>query len=432
MRYLFVFITILLVSCVDPIELRIVSTTDQIVVDGVLTNLPEPQIIRLNRSVADPFTGRFGTLPLTKATVQIVDDAKRVYGANETVDGSYQFPSDFKGEPGRSYQLRVVLSDGTRLESSAQKMPDVVPIQTTTARFSTTSLPSSRYGGYRAGHDVFVSTQDPANTKDFYRWDVITYEKQLWCRSCNQGVYAVYAIIPRRYALGNQYVSGTEVFEDCFSPRSYGTSDEPPIDRTDYTYDYHCRTNCWEIVRSYSLNLFSDVNSNGGAISQRKVGEVPYLAYGPCLAVVRQATLTADAFGFYRLLQEQSQNTGGVADTPPTALIGNIKVLDDKPVSVIGFFAATAVSEKRLWLDRKDTQGPPFGATDPTGPPQQEGEDLFYALNRRRLNPEPPPPYTGIRAAPKVLIFGGPPRVPTAVCVPSDTRTPIKPNGWRD
>jgi hypothetical protein len=425
------FIVSCLTACVDLVELPVRATNDIIVVDGMVTSLPEPQIIRLNRSRADPVTGRFGTLPVTKAVVSIVVDSMQTIAAHETVDGSYQMPSDFRGIPGHAYQLRISLPEGTSLQSTRQNMPGTVPIQQTKFQFSQTSLPVGQYSGFRAGHDVSITTQDPVGTRNYYRWDLLQYEKQEWCRSCTQGVYAVFNIIPRSYMFGNQFVSGTELFEDCFAPTPYGDFFEPPIDKTYYNYDYACRTQCWEIVRSYTLNLFDDINSNGGLINQRKIGQVPYLTYGPCLAVIRQSSLTAGAYQFYKLLEEQTQNSGGVADIPPTALVGNIAVTTGKPVSVVGFFAANAVSEKRQWLDRKDTQGIPLGAIDSNGAQLQENEILFYALNQRRPSPEPPPPYTGIRQQPKILIFGGPPRVPTAICVPSDTRTPFMPEGWR-
>lgn len=44
----------LLLSCVDPEDLNLPGKVDIIVVDGTVTNLAEPQTIRLNRSKADP------------------------------------------------------------------------------------------------------------------------------------------------------------------------------------------------------------------------------------------------------------------------------------------------------------------------------------------------------------------------------------------
>lgn len=426
-------IAVLLTGCVDPVDLTIDATVDLIVVDGTITNLAEPQIIRLNRSKADRLTGRFGTVPITKATVQVTVDSSRIVYAYETVDGSYQLPSDFKGQVGHAYQLRFWLIEGTEYVSSTQIMPAVPTIQQVYARFNPTSLPADEHNGYRLGHDFFVDTKDPADQHNYYRWDLTLYEKQDWCRSCVQGVYAVNNIIPRKYMFGSYYVSGTEPFEDCFVPVTYsGDFGSPNIDKSYYVYDYPCRTQCWEIIRNYKLNLFDDVYSNGGLISKQKVGQAPYYTRSPCLVVVRQGSLTRDTYQYLKLLQNQTQNTGGLADTPPTALSGNVRKVSNGEIGVIGYFSTSAVSQVNYWLDRKDVQGVPLGATDPTGPSQNGGEELFYALNKRRPNLEPSPPYTGPRPTPKILIFGGPLRVPTAVCVPSDSRTPFRPDGWRD
>ena len=52
-------VALLPLGCVDPEEVAFNATINVVVVDGTITNLAEPQSIRLNRSKADPFTGRF-------------------------------------------------------------------------------------------------------------------------------------------------------------------------------------------------------------------------------------------------------------------------------------------------------------------------------------------------------------------------------------
>ena len=130
----------LLTSCVDPLDLSSRGTVNVVVVDGTITNLIEPQIIRLNRSKADPLTGRFGTRPITKATVEVVADSTQIIYAHETVDGAYQLPNDFRGQIGHSYQLQFYLLDGTEYRSSPQIMQAVPPIARVYARFNGKSL----------------------------------------------------------------------------------------------------------------------------------------------------------------------------------------------------------------------------------------------------------------------------------------------------
>lgn len=407
----------LLFACVDQLPLTQPGTVDVVVVDATITNLAETQVIRLSRSRADPFTGRFGTVPLTKATVEVVEDSARAIRCQETVTGSYELPPTFRGQTGHAYQLRFELDNGVRYVSNQQIMPPISPIDDIRVRFTPQSLSGSRFGGVRAAHDVYLTTQDPANSRNFYRWDWALYERQEWCRSCFQGVYAVYGILPKVYLFGSYFVSGTQLYEDCFTP-PYDPQG-PGVSGGNWYYDYSCRTQCWEIIRNYNLDLFDDKLSNGGLIAGRKVAQLPFLQRNGALATIRQSSLTSDAYQFYKLLQQQTQNTGGLADTPPTALVGNVRNRANDRENVVGFFTASGVSTYTHWLDRKDTSGPAPG--------------LFAALNDyREPDPEPSPPYTGARPSPRILIWGGPPRVPTAVCVPSDSRTPFKPEGWRD
>ncbi len=420
-------------ACVDPVSVDSQQQNDILIVDGTITNLAEPQRIRINRSVADRLTGRFGTLPVTKATVDVVTDSAQVSVATETTDGTYQLPADFRGQVGHAYQLRFTLSDGSRYVSTQQVMQPVPPISQVTAQFSNTSLPTGQLNGYRAGHTLNVQSQDPAGQHNYYRWDWLLYERQYWCRSCVQGVYSVYKILPNIYKDRDYFVTGDEVYEDCFNPPAGQASyDAPDVPKDYWIYDYPCRSACWQILRGYTINVFDDLYSNGGIISRQSVAQIPFYAPQPALVDIRQLSLTADAYRYYKLFADQTQTTGGLADTPPTALVGNVRSTTGNPLAVVGYFTASAVSLVHYWLDRKDTQGVSFGATDPAGAPSGTGDALFYALNLRRPMAEPPPPYQGGRDVPKIRLWPTTDRPPTAPCLLSDNRTPFKPEGWRD
>jgi len=423
-------------ACVDPQDLILRGTVDILVVDGTITNLAEPQSIRLNRSRADRLTGRFGTLPITKATVEIVVDSAQVISCPETTDGRYELPSNFKGQVGHAYQLRFTLSDGTAYASSQQVMLAVPPVSSVSAQFNPQSLPPQQFAGYTAGHDIFVDSQDPADQHNYYRWEWTLYERQYWCKTCQKGVYTVYKVLPGQTKDFEYFVTGRELYEDCFTPKPTTdgqiTDGTPPVPDGDWYYDYRCQTSCWEILRGNDIVIFDDKYINGGAIARQPVAHIPYYTYEPALVDVRQSSLTADAYRYYKLFQDQTQNTGGLADTPPTLPRGNVQQVGNRETAVVGYFTVSAVSLYHHWLDRKDTQGVPYGALDPSGPHNEPGDDLFFALNRRRPFPEPSPPYIGSRPRPKIMIWPNADRPPVVPCYLSDQKTPYKPEGWRD
>ena len=422
-----------MLACVDPENVVIQGTNDILVVDGTITNLAEPQLLTLYRAQADRLTGRAGQLPVTQARVEVVVDSTRVVAAHETTDGHYQLPADFKGQIGHAYQLRFMLSDGTRYVSTQQVMPAVAPITKVRAEFNPKSLSTPLGGFYTAGHDLFIESQDPAEQHNYYRWSWILYERQYWCRTCVKGVYALHKVLAGVYKDQYYFVAGNEPTEDCFTPPpGYAAYDAPYVPDGHWYYDYACRTNCWEILYGYDITVFDDTYTNGNLITKQRIAQVPFYDYQPGLVDIRQFGLTADAYRYYKLFQDQTQNTGNLVDTPPTALGGNVHEVTNPQVICVGYFTASAVSLVHYWLDRQDTQGVAYGALDPEGPHSNLGDDLFYALNQRRTNPEPPPPYQGGRNAPNVRIWPNTDRPPTAPCLQSDNRTPFKPEGWRN
>src|SRR4051812_46887509 len=99
-------IFLFMVSCVDSVDILNRGTVNVVVVEGTITNLSEPQVIRLNRSKADPLTGRFGSTPLTRVTVSVIVDSSQVISFTESDSGTYEAPNDFIGKIGHSYQLQ--------------------------------------------------------------------------------------------------------------------------------------------------------------------------------------------------------------------------------------------------------------------------------------------------------------------------------------
>ena len=392
-------VALLVTACVDPLDITLRERVNVIVVDGTITNLAESQVVRLNRSKSDSLTGRFGTLPLTKATVEILVDSSQVIPMTETEAGRYQAPTDFVGRVGHVYQLRFTLNDGSRYASAPEVMPAVPPITNVSTGFNPTSLRAQLYDGtlnpYRGANDFFVDGQDPADQHNYYRWDWKLWEKQGWCHTCVQGFYFINSPIDNK------------PYEDCF-PDDQGKNGY-------FVNEYACRTACWEIIRNFDLNLFDDQLSNGSLIQRRRVAQIPYYQGRGCLVEIRQTSLTQKAYSYYKLFDEQTQRNGGLADSPPTALVGNVRNMANSRENVVGYFTASAVAPVRQWLDRKQNTGNYPG--------------LFRGLTGLEPSPEELniDPNTG-KQKPNVTFRP----TPTAVCVESDTRTPNKPEGWRD
>ncbi len=64
--------------------------------------------------------------------------------------------------------------------------------------------------------------------------------------------------------------------------------------------------------------------------------------------LLKQIALTNTAFVYWNQLQTQSQESGGLYNTQPYELKGNIKCIDDENEKVIGIFSASSVKSKRF------------------------------------------------------------------------------------
>ncbi|MCY7353098.1 MAG: DUF4249 domain-containing protein [Cytophagaceae bacterium] len=382
----FVVATACLTGCIEPFDTGFVSSVNLIVVEGVITDADQPQFILLSRSKGDSLTGRPGYQPINGARVEVLVDSTQVVSCQQTAPGLYQLPDGFRGRPGHRYQLRFTLTNGTRYASSVETMPAVPPIQNVYDRFNAQSIPTDKFGIFQAANDVFIDLQDPADVRNYYRWDWMLWERQEVCHSCQNGEYYI------NDAKGN-------LLEDCIpDPKSFGYV--MPIFR-----DYVCRTPCWEILFSAQLKLFADIYTDGGPLTEWRVAQIPYYQYTPCLVEIRQLALTAGAYRYYKLLDDQTQKTGSLVDTPPAPLVGNVRNLTNEREHVIGYFTASGVFQVRYWLDRRANTGP--------------GDlSLFKFLNGREPSIVLGSPFRG--------------RPPLAVCVPGAGRTPIKPEGWKE
>lgn len=378
-------------TCTDKFDPKLNPNTDLLVVDGIITDLPETQVIRLSRSRSN----RDSTVstPLTKATVEVLINGQVMsLRENAKEPGSYQLPDGFRGRVGDRYQLRFTTAPGTRYESTTEQMTPVPAIQKIYDQFNPRGIENVTKDGYIPSNDIYVDFQDPAGERNFYLWRWTQYEPQTWCASCRQG----------RYYLTDL---GSELTGGCVPDAKLGTFER---------FEYTCFQYCWDIFYNTDVNIFADQFANGRPQVARPVAKIPLRQTNPTLVVVQQLSLSVDAYRYYRLFADQTQNTGTLADSPPAPTAGNVRNIADDRENVVGYFSASSVSENRYYLDRRNTQG---GLLD----------GLFFYQTGRSPNVEPPRVTGPIPVT--LSIYGQ--GVPSAICVQSRNRTPIAPKGFR-
>lgn len=372
-------------SCVSPYEFNATFDEKILLVEGNLSNKDDEQLIFVRQSEPDGFGQTGLAIGLDDLQVEILVNNKESikFTPLATRKGAYKAPKGFFAKPGNSYKLVIVKPTGEQYESSEEKLISVAPVSKVYQKINIIGAPGT--AKYEATHSVFLDTKDPANETNFYQWSYALYESQDICRTCEP---------QERYYINNTTYKypGTCV------------KDLPQFLRN-VIYDYQCSGPCFEIKYSNKVNVLSDEASNGLTITAREIATIPfYQANAGALFVIKQRGISPQAYRYFKTLVDQNQNSGGLADTPPAPLIGNIKNVKDPQQIVTGYFTVAAESEYRYWLDRSDTQN--LGL-NPIG------------LLERKVNLEVPS-------------AADPTRPPFAPCIESYTRTQTKPIGWKN
>ncbi|WP_026994302.1 DUF4249 domain-containing protein [Flectobacillus major] len=391
---LFLLFCIGLLSCVETYDVEINTSKGYLLVDGVLTDLNEPQVITISRTLEDASfssseysasirSKETTTLPVTQAQVKVVVNDKETLELTEIEPGYYQLPNGFRGKVGNTYQLMFLTTDGKRYTSSVEKMLPVPTIKNIYDEFNPKGIKSAFPGSEQiACNNIYVDFDDTANEKNFYRWRWVNWEIQTICETCRQGKYYLYE-------------TGNGITGDCYRDLTLLGNN---------LYDYSCDNLCWDIFYSSDINIQSDIYTDGQSQKGKLAAQIPLIQSNASLVSVQQMSLTPNAYRNLKLLQDQSVNTGTLADTPPAPIKSNVNNIKDEQELVLGFFTVSSVSEIRFNLTRKNTSGGAYN-------------NIFKTINNRDAIYEEP--------------SNERPYIPLAICKKSRKRTPSMPQGWK-
>lgn len=361
-------------SCVEPFEITFQHGHKILTVDATITDSDEEQLFSIAES--ESRNSVIYSFPVSGAKVEVLVDRVETVSLTEKTPGIYALPASFRVKKGSVYKLFFEKADGTKYESAEELMTSVPEIKKVYDEFRMEGIKTG--AGYDPASYVFIDADDPADEKNNYVWSWRLWEKQIICKSCSNGRYFV-----------SPPPDGQCVYEEKYK--------EVPF------FDYACDGNCWDIFYNTSLNVFSDVFSNGKSIIGRVVAKIPYYSEKGALIEIKQQSVTPAAYRYLKLLTDQGQNTGSLVDTPPAAVIGNITNMTTPDEPIAGFFMVSGVRTVRYWLSRENALN--SGAV-PTG------------ILGHKLNYEPN------------SVFPDPPRPPLAPCKPGRFRANVEPEGW--
>ena len=291
-------------SCKKPYAPPAIQEDNKfLVIDGALVNsIDSPSVFTFSR-----------TIKLTDTTTASSPEP----GANVSVEGNTGETFAFTEMPGGIYKSNPLLlnsADKYRLKiitaSGDLYLSDFVEVRQTPAIDSIT---------WQQQNDVtiYANTHDPSNSTTYYRWDFIEtwqYRSQL------------------ESELGQK--NGMIFYAD-----------------TDTTQMY----NCWSSAYSTNISVGSSVALGNDVISMAPVNlilqnsEKIGIRYS---ILVKQYAITDKAYQYFQILKKNTENLGSIFDAQPTQLSGNIHSVNNPSEIVIGYFTASSVQQKRIFINR--------------------------------------------------------------------------------
>jgi hypothetical protein len=312
--YLFILTALLFLhGCIEryhPDEEEL--STGTVVVTAHLTGKPGIQTIQLSRSSTINYPEYD---PLSGCYVEVVrlDGVSREF--TESAPGYY---SCFLDEPfletGREFGLVMVLPDGTRYESEYESLRPAVDIDAVywERQAKHTSDPEVVLDGIQ----FYIDFEMDKEAGRYLRWELEeTYE-------IHNPEYTFYMVdLERKEKLAPDSI----IFGTCWI-----TEGIPRL----YTMDLEHVEG--DIYRQMPLNYVST--------EFRRL----YIRYS---LLVRQFSLSREAFWYWDELGKNTQSKGGMFDKQPAVTPGNICNVDDGDEMVLGYFSMSGLSEKRIFVD---------------------------------------------------------------------------------
>ncbi len=295
---LLIFAGFLIAGCVKPFDSpnRPIDTT-LLVVDGMFI-AGDSSSFRLSR--AHSLSDTSIAAPVDNATLRI--ESRQGEDLIFTNRGNGNYHLDKNTVPlGSSYRLLITTSDGKEYASDNVEMrrsPEIDSLQ------------------WDQQKDVFIylKMHDISNSTRYYKWD---------------------------------FIETVEYHTAFDSHLDFAGDSLIFIEPEDYRYTCYNTFNSAEILIGSSSGLSSDVISHQQITRVANDNSRIGVRYS---ILVRQYALTAEAYLYWNLVRQNSEQIGGLFDPQPAQLKSNIHNLDSPDELVLGYFSASSLTSKRLFI----------------------------------------------------------------------------------
>ena len=296
-------------SCVDEYWPELDKYENLLVIDGYISNEPGPYTIKLSLSSK---VEEIKIIPVSNAMVTIMNDQGVSEVLTESEAGTYVTSiNGIQGQIGRKYKIAIITADGKSYSSEFEKLLQPTEIESINAQLEYREQENIAHN--LAGYQFYLNTFQAISDTNYYLTKL-------------EATYKYKADFLIRYIF-----DGTlRPFENSDSLQTcWKTYNVPQI----YTYSTLNLTE--PVIRNYPL-LYVDTET-----------DKLYIRYS---LLVQQFSLSESAYQFWSQVKENSYDQGGLYNTQPYQVRGNISNTNDPEEPVLGYFMSAGISKKRIFV----------------------------------------------------------------------------------
>lgn len=307
----FLLMALLVSSCIKPFNPDVnPRDVQKYVITGQLTDDGSLQILNISKTslIGDP-----KYLPVTGCSVKILDNKGNEFPMQDMGLGDYTtMINPGLILPGISYKVKLTTPTGDVIESDFDQLTDCPKVDS--IYFLRKDLPGNNPAQLTRGIQFYVDLNAAGSESHYYRWEAV----ETW---------EYHAEYPLEW-----YYDGTV---HKVSPPDYS------------------RQICWSTLKVadiYTLSTNNLVINKYAMLPLHFVSNrTSRLAYGYSL-LIKQYAMSEAAYIYWDQLRINSSQEGGLYTKQPLKLKGNLHNLTHPEVDVLGFFGATSMKSKRIFI----------------------------------------------------------------------------------
>jgi hypothetical protein len=289
---------LLISGCITQFVPVIQEEKELLVVQGLITDQPGSDTIRLSKSL--PLGVKSSARTVSGCIVSITDDLGNIFYLTQPEAGIYVTPPSFQAKTGRSYTLHITANsefNHLNFESIPMLLKPVPPIDSLYYEKKVIEKPDGFFQGVEECQ-IYLDTHDPSNSCRFYRWE---YSETWMLRLLFDVPNHICWLSEKSNVV---YIQTTKAFsEDRIKRR-------PVIYISNQTD--RLRTRYSILVNQYSLN--------------------------------------EDEYLYWEKIQNITDKVGGLYDLIPASVPSNIRCIESPEEKVLGYFSVSSKASKRIFI----------------------------------------------------------------------------------